>query len=433
MSEGRDVRGLLEGLIARAAGYEAQASYGGKRGLATRFAENAITQNMGGEEELLRLTLARDGKKGSASTNRLDDEALASLVDRAKAISAAAAPDPEYLPPPPAQDYPAVPAADFADTAALGPADLAERIAPICSGAAAIGYRASGLIEAERTRQAIANSAGLFADEWRTQLRFGATVHGPRGSGRSEAIGESAGRVDTRAAGERALANAARAQDPRRIEPGRYDVIFEPGAVWDFLSYLLLNLDAREAAEGVSALSGSVGTQLFDERVDLSLETNDPDAPAPAYGNAGLPLRRTQWVRGGVLRRLSHGRYWARKQGTEPDAGLFPFCMAGEDRGVDDLVAGCERGLLVKRLWYIRYVDRRELLLTGMTRDGLFLVENGRISHPVMNLRFNDSPLRFLREIVAMGRPERVAGWGAAKLPPIASRGFTFSSVSESL
>ncbi len=428
-----DIRTLLEALLAKSEGYETRVSYEHKRGLATRFADNAITQPLGGEEETIRLSLTRDGKQGSAVTNRLSEESLARLVDRATSICAAAAPDTEYMPPLAQPTYPDVPKRDYEDVSALTPAHLAQSVGRICSLSSEHGYNASGLIEATRKRKILVNSAGLRAEDAHTQLSLATTIHGPRGSGRSDAISESAAGIDADAVGKRALGNAIAAQDPAPIEPGEYTVIMEPAAVWDFVGWLTANMDAREAAEGVSALSDCLGKRIFDERVNISLELDDRAAPAAPFAGEGLPLRQTRWIEDGVLRRLSHGRYWAAEQGMEPDADLFPFCMAGEDKSLADLIAGCERGLLIKRLWYIRYLDRREMMLTGMTRDGLFLVENGTVSQPVMNLRFNESPLVFLNNIVAMSRPERVNAWGIAKVPAIMSREFTFGSKSDSL
>jgi predicted Zn-dependent protease len=133
------------------------------------------------------------------------------------------------------------------------------------------------------------------------------------------------------------------------------------------------------------------------------------------------------------VKRLFYDRYWAAQQGVEPNASWFPLFMDGEDRSVADLVSGCTRGLLVKNLWYIRFVDRKEMMLTGMTRDGLFLVEDGKVVGPVKNLRWNESPIVFLRNVVGLSRPERVGEQGWAMLPGIMSEGFTFTSTTDSV
>ena len=144
-----------------------------------------------------------------------------------------------------------------------------------------------------------------------------------------------------------------------------------------------------------------------------------------------MPAKKIIWVKNGVLERLYHDRFWASKKEIEPDPIRYPMFMNGEDNSIDDLVANCKKGLLVKRLWYIRYVDRKKLLLTGMTRDGFFLIESGKIVSPVKNLRFNESPIIFLQNVVGMSRPIRVNQW--SKVPGIMSENFTFSSKTESV
>lgn len=180
----------------------------------------------------------------------------------------------------------------------------------------------------------------------------------------------------------------------------------------------------------MSSFAGCLGRKLLSEKVRLTTRLDDPELPARAFGQDGLPARETTWIEGGEVRRLRHDRYWADRQDTEPDPSLYPLFMDGEDRSIDDLIGLCSRGLLVKRLWYIRYVDRRQLLLTGMTRDGLFLIENGAVSDPVQNLRFNESPVVFLSNIAALSRAERI---GQVKVPGVLSEGFTFSSTTESV
>ena len=207
--------------------------------------------------------------------------------------------------------------------------------------------------------------------------------------------------------------------------------MFEPQAVNDLLGFLAYNLSARDAHEGTTVFAGKVGEKIASDIVTLKTRIDDPGLPSPLYGEDGLAARETVWIENGSLRRLRHNRYWAAQKQTPPDPTLMPMFLEGENRSLADLVSMCQKGLLVKRLWYIRYVDRRQLLLTGMTRDGLFLIENGKISGPVANLRFNESPVVFLENAVAASTPERVGAW--SRLPGILSENFTFSSSTESV
>ncbi|MGQ9615207.1 MAG: metallopeptidase TldD-related protein [Spirochaetota bacterium] len=165
--------------------------------------------------------------------------------------------------------------------------------------------------------------------------------------------------------------------------------------------------------------------------MDISTRIDDPEVPAPPFGLDCLASRNTVWVRDGVVERLRHDRYWASRKGTEPDPLLFPIFVEGENRSLSELISMCKKGLLVKRLWYIRYVDRKRLLLTGITRDGVFLIEDGEVKTPVKNLRFNESPVVFLQNITGMSRPCRISNM--AKVPGMMSEGFTFSSGTESI
>ncbi|MBN2541905.1 TldD/PmbA family protein [bacterium] len=426
-----EIKGLLTSVLAKVTAPQAQAEYYFGHSLATRFGENAITQNMGGEEENIRLITAYDKKHGSSITNKLQEKSLTNLVKRAEDIAKNSPEDPEYMPPVKPQEYPDVPPRFFKDVTELSPEHIAKEINKVVQMAKGENFKASGLFEANYGIRAIANSEGLFAYDKYSGMEYSTTFHGPRGSGSATESGEAVSQVNAEAMASRALDTAISAQNPQDIEPGDYTVIFEPQAVIDFLGFFAYNMTQRDADEGTTVFAGKVGEKLFGDKVTLTTELDDPELPAPPYGLDGLPVRRTTWVENGVVKRLRHDRFWAAQKNTEPDPVLYPIFMEGEDRAIDDLVSMCEKGVLVKRLWYIRYVDRKELLLTGMTRDGFFLVEDGKIVAPVKNLRFNESPVVFLSNIVAMSKPQRVGSW--AKVPAIMSRNFTFSSKTESV
>jgi len=426
-----DVQALATRVLSRVSAPEAQVEYDFARSLTTRFAENAITQNRGGEEDELRLTVAYGNRHGSSTINTTDDAALDRLVARAEAIAQVAPEDPEHVPPLAAQHYPQTPSRLDHPVASIEPGVLADHIQRIIKLATGHGYVASGLMGATVRSTSVATSAGLFAFDQHSEVKLSTTMHGPQGSGYAAECSWNARDVVPVEIANRALATARSAQKPRSLEPGEYTVILEPLAVAELLLFTAMNLGAREAEEGSTAFAGTLGTTLLSKRFTLSTEIDDPRLPAPPFSSDGLPSRRIVWVENGVLRKLHHTRYWGRVKGAEADPSLFPLCIDGEDNSVEDLVSRCARGLLVKRFWYIRYVDRKELLLTGMTRDGVFLIENGAIAGPVKNLRFNESPLVLFRNIVGLGRPAYVDG--RMRAPAVMSEGFTFSSTTESV
>jgi predicted Zn-dependent protease len=431
MKSKEEIEALLKSALSMVKAPHATVEYHYRHHLATRFGENAVTQNMGGANEYLRLVVAYGNNHGSAITNKLDTASVDRLVKRTEKIAKNSPRDPEYVPPIAPQLYPVTPRRYDETVVRLSPDAIAEKIITAVEMAKAVNYKASGLFEASWGTDAIANSKNLFAFDRVSNINYSTTMHGPLGSGSCTENGESVFQVDANALARRAFETAVNAQNPKPIEPGDYTVIFEPPAVADFLDFLTWNMSAREAEEGTTVFTGKIGKRFFNELVSIETRIDDPELPAKPFGQDGLPARRTVWVNAGIVERLRHDRYWAGRKNTETDPLLYPLFMNGQDRSLQDLIAQCKKGLLVKRLWYIRYVDRKELLLTGMTRDGLFLIENGRIVHPVTNLRFNESPVVFLQNVIAMSRPERVGDW--VKVPGIMSDRFTFSSTTESV
>jgi predicted Zn-dependent protease len=321
----------------------------------------------------------------------------------------------------------------FEGTDELAPEQVARDVAEVVGRARARGYKASGLFQVTTDVSGIANTKGLAGFHRATDVDYSSTLHGPNGSGKAAQAANDYGRIDVAGLAATALDNAVLAQDPRPLAPGDYTVILEPAAVVGLLAFLTFTMSARDADEGTTAFAGTVGSRLVSEKVTLRLPTEDPEVPAAPFGEAGLAVRPTTWIERGVVRRLAHSRYWAARQGVEPDPAHFPLVMDGEEGSAEDLVRDCRRGLLVKNLWYIRFVDRKSLVLTGMTRDGLFLVEDGQVTRPVQNMRWNESPITFLRNVVGLSRAERVNGWGTYKVPAVMSEGFTFTSTTESV
>ncbi|MBN1424455.1 TldD/PmbA family protein [Candidatus Fermentibacteria bacterium] len=426
-----DVQALLSRVLSRISAPQAQVEYDFSASLTTRFAEGAITQNRSGEEESLRVIVSFGTRQGSSIINSMDDASLERVAERAQTIALAAPQDPEFVPPLGPQSYPVAQPRFDPKVAQATPAALADHVAGIVKRAKAQGFVPSGLMSASSGVSALATTLGLFGYDQHSKLSLSTTMHGAHGSGYAAGASWRAEDIAPEEIAGRAAATAHAAQNPRALEPGDYTVILEPLAVAELLLFTAMSLGAREGEEGSTVFAGTLGTEFFSSRFTLTTEIDDPRLPAPPFSDDGLPSRRIVWVEDGVVRRLHHTRYWAHVKNESPDPSLFPLCIGGDDRSVEDLVGSCHRGLLVKRLWYIRYVDRKELLLTGMTRDGLFLIENGVVTGPVKNLRFNESPVTLFKNIVGLSRPEYVNG--SMRVPAVMSEGFTFSSVTESV
>jgi predicted Zn-dependent protease len=207
---------------------------------------------------------------------------------------------------------------------------------------------------------------------------------------------------------------------------------------------MVFAMNARSADEGRSFFSArgggnKIGQQVVDPRVTIVSDPGDPDLLASPFGPDGFPTRRIVWMENGVLRNLVYERFWAQRQGVEPTGAPAGIRMEGGTASLDDLVRSTERGVLVTRFWYIRSLDPRTVLYTGLTRDGTFLIENGRVTRPVKNLRFNESPVTMLQNLEQLGRAERVSAsesgdiGGAIVVPPLKTRDFNFQSVSDAV
>lgn len=302
---------------------------------------------------------------------------------------------------------------------------------------------AAGFVQNNAGFVAFGNGQGLFAYHRSTSSNYTLTARTKDGTGSGWAGAEhnDARMIDYAAVSARAIEKARRSANPVAIEPGRYTVILEPQAVGDLCQLMGAYTDARATDEGRSPFvkqggGTKVGEKLVDERVTIYADPSDPMVRAQPFDGDGLPLGRQVFVDRGVLKTLYYSRFWARKKGVQPTGAPTSFCMTGGDQGVDQMIASTQRGILVTRLWYLREVDPRTILYTGLTRDGTFLIENGKITRALKNFRFNESPLFMLNNLEALGRPERLAGTeagGAVIVPPLKVRDFNFTSLSDAV
>jgi predicted Zn-dependent protease len=241
--------------------------------------------------------------------------------------------------------------------------------------------------------------------------------------------------MDVLALSKIAAAKATNSAGAKAIEPGKYTVILEPLAASDILGSLFRGFDARSADEGRSFMSKKgggtrLGEQLFSENVNIYSDPFNPELPSSTWNGEGLALKRTQWVKDGVIKNLSYSRFWAAKKGVEPLPFNRSIVIEGGTQSLQDLIKSTEKGILVTRFWYIRSVDPQTLLLTGLTRDGTFYIENGEIKFPIKNFRFNESPVIMLNNVEALGKPVRT---GSGMIPPMKIKDFTFSSLSDAI
>jgi predicted Zn-dependent protease len=296
----------------------------------------------------------------------------------------------------------------------------------------------AGFLEAQAgVAQAVATSKGLFAYHPATSVSLSTTARTPDGTGSGFAAGGANdwSQLDPTAIGRRAAQKAIASRDPQPLEPGRYTAILEARAVADFLPNLLRAFQARTADEGRSPFSKPgggtrVGEKIADARVTLLSNPADPELLTRPFDDDGLPVRGATWIEDGVLKELAYSRWWAAQKGKQPSGG-GGLKMIGTSKSVEELIASTERGILVTHLFYVRMLEARTVTLTGLTRDGTFLVERGKITRPLKNFRWNDSPLLALNRIEEIGRAERVEP--GLVLPSLKIRDSNFTSLSDAV
>jgi predicted Zn-dependent protease len=381
-------------------------------------------------------------RSGSASANQFDDATLARVVRQAEETARFAPEDPEAMPLLGPQQYPTREAYDEA-TANAAP-DFRANIAANAIAVAKKGnLEAAGFVTNAGTTRALGNSRGLFAWDRTTLATFSNTVRTADGTG-SGWGGTNADRIaDLKPAElvQTAAEKAVRSTNAKTLQPGTYTVILEPAAVADMLLYMSFQTDARNADEGRSffAKKGGgtkIGERVVSEKVSIWTDPADTRALGSIYSSDGMPSRRMPLIENGVLKSLSYSRYWAQKMNAEPTPSPTNLIMKGGSGSLADLIRDTKDGVLVTRLWYIRFLDPQAILLTGLTRDGVFKIENGRIKNAVKNFRFNDSPISVLSNVEAMSREMRTRGSESedfAIVCPAVRTKFNFSSLSDAV
>ncbi|CAN5150742.1 TldD/PmbA family protein [soil metagenome] len=439
----REARRIVDTILGIARGEATTVDLSSRQGGNTRFARNGVTTAGEVADLSVSVTAAFGTRRGTAVTNGIDDEALAEVTRRAEEAARLAPEDDEYVPPLENASYPSL-QAFFESTAVFCAAARADAAAAAIRESTARDAAIAGFVENYAQGLATANSTGLFAYHPATWLEYTNTVRTPDGKGSgwagvrlhdAEAL-DAASRA--RIAAEKAVASA----QARSLEPGDYPVIFEPAAVAVMAGALVGQMDARRAMEGRSYLAARQGATKEGERLVAPIVTIETDpthavAPGRPWASEQLPARKTVWYREGAVETLQFERYWAQKQGVAPVPTSTNLIMAGGDRALEDLIRGTDRGVLVTRLWYIRMLNPRDSTLTGLTRDGTFWIEGGRIVHAVNNFRWNESPVRFFAHAEALSRPERVPDedWAISPslVPAVKASAFHFSSVSQAV
>jgi PmbA protein len=409
----------------------------------TRFANNTIHQNVAEHGVTVSIRTVVDGRTARVSTNRLDEDALRAAVDDCLSLASSQPKDAHLLALPGKQRYRKV-NRFTPGTATLSAEDRARAVKRACDLADKNGQVAAGIFASGQTQTLQGNSRGLLTSYRQTQAEFSITMQ--QGSAASWAKGNAPDvhLLDPIGLAKIASEKAALAQDPIELAPGSYTVILEPAAVLDLIGFLFYDFSATAVADKRSCFSGRLGKQLFGKNINITDDVYHPEQLGASFDGEGMPRQRVTLVDQGVIRNMVYSRRSAKKAKTKPtghgfalpnDYGEAPMnlVVAGGKSSLHEMIASTERGLLVTRLWYIREVDPYEKVMTGMTRDGLFLVEKGKVGKAVRNFRFNQSILEMLKNVELLGPSRRATAEESFEMvvPPMKVTHFHMSEVTK--
>jgi predicted Zn-dependent protease len=437
------LREATERVLRAVRGDEADVLIIGRTEALTRFANNAIHQNMAVAQAAVRVRVAAGRRVASLWTNRLDPEGLAAAARDAGELARVAAENPHWAGLPAPGAAPA--SAAFAEaTAQASPEARARAAGLVCGPAEAAGLRAAGYVATALNEVAVASTRGTWAYHAGTVADAQAVCLGAAGSGYADRVHADFARLDVAAVGQEAIQTARRAQAPRDLPAGAYEVVLQPYAVSDIVEFLGSALTGLAVEEGRSFVGGRLGELVTGAAVTLVEDAADPEGLPRPFDFEGVPSERLALIERGVARAVVYDSQTAARQGARNTGHALPFSvpaplpmhlrLAPGTATLDALVAGVRRGVLVTRFWYTRWVHPLRTVVTGMTRDGTFWVENGEIAYPVRNLRFTQSYHEALAGTVAVGgslKLERLDLWdidaGSTRVPALHLGAFTFT------
>lgn len=411
-----------------------------------RFADNSFLTSGQRESRGASVTVWIEGKRGAAATNSWDDASLREAVAQAEQIARLAPVDREYLPTLGKQTYKPVNAFVEA-TANLSLAARAKAIGDILTESEKNKVISAGFHQARATAGASATKNGNFSFERNTVVGLSMTARTPDGtsSGYFSRNHFDIAKLDTNRIAREAIRKTLEGRNARVLDPGVYSVVLEPQAVADLLGFLAFGFDARSAEEGRSPYSAPggktrSGEKIFDERISIYSDPWNVELPGSQSAQGGIPAQKVYLVKNGVLENLTYSRFWAKQKTKEPTPGPVNAIMesSGAPVSAEEMIRSMTRGLIISRFWYIRSTDPRTASSTGLTRDGVWYVENGKIQYPVKNFRFNQSIVQMLApgNVELIGADERVGsgeGGNASLLPALKLKAFNFTSQSEAV
>jgi predicted Zn-dependent protease len=446
---------------------EVEAIFNSSRFALTRFANNTIHQNVEEENSIVSIRTNFAGRSARATANQFDDESLRRAVAASENLARVQAHDSDLLPMPTPEEAGAqsakniVPARFFEETAAITPADRAEVVKHITAAADKHKLSTAGIYSTSDSSEGIFNSRGLAKWHQQTAAEISITMLGDDSSGWQKANAPDVSKLNPAQLANTAAQKAIQSVHPQELAPGKYTVILEPAAVLDIVGFMFWDFSGMAILDQRSFLNDRIGRKLFGDNINISDDVAHPLQSGSPFDGEGMQRQRVRLVEKGVVKQVVYARSTAKKMKTSefatkvgpivPTGHGFPlpnevgempanivFAPPEDSRGngtktIEEMIASTERGVYVTRLWYIREVDPYEKIVTGMTRDGTFLIENGKIKSGIRNFRFNQSLISMLSNVEAMSVPVRASGEESFDMvvPAMKVKAFNFTEVTK--
>ena len=424
---------LFERVLKYSTAEETEATISSTDYALTRFANNIIHQNVEEEANSLSVRVVTEGRMARVSTNKFDETSIRQLCEDALVMARLQPPNPDLLPMPGPQTYRAVDRF-YDETARLTPQVRAETVRQVIARAEQDHLTAAGVFASGAAAYGLFNSRGLRAFHEETSSEFSVTMLTENSSGWAKRTSPYWAELEPGELAERAAEKTLASREPKEVSPGRYTVILEPSALLDLLGFLVLDFSGLAVHEKRSCFTGRLGQRILGENIRFRDDVFHPLQTGAPFDGEGIPRQRVTIVDKGEVKNLVYARQTAHKMGTQPTGHGFPLpneigeasmnvVMEGGRSTLPEMIHSTDRGLLVTRFWYIREVDPYQKILTGMTRDGTFWIEDGEIRHGVRNLRFNQSMIDLLGKVEMMSAPQRTAGEGCFEMVGPAGKG----------
>lgn len=439
----KEAKKFLENVIQYSKADSVSLTLNGFNNYNLRFALNSLSTNGVADGLGLSITSNIGKKTGSVRLDNFEGDSIKKAVEKSEHIARLSPDNKEFMPPLEPQQY--LKGVNFSkDTESVSLKERAELVKPVIDKSISSDLKSAGYFDDNVEFHAILNSNGLFAYNLGSLTGFSCTSRTKDGTGSSRVQTQNINvrALKTKYLGERVTERAVLSANPKELKPGKYTVILEPAAAADMVTYCTYFMDSRAADEGRSFFSkpgggNKISEDLVNSNVTIYSDPIDEKAPGIPFTHDGYPREKMFWFEKGVLKNLARSRFWAQKTGQPVVPYYANLIMEGTNKTLDEMIASTDKGILVTRFWYIRSVDPRTVLLTGLTRDGVFEITNGKITGAVKNFRFNDSPVNVLKNVIEIGKAENAVGSETGDLqifvPPLKVKDFYFSSLSDAI